>query len=660
MNNPSKYFPLLSLILLQAIATSHAASWLPISEEDRAAKTCPSDPDAGAEFLYVLLEADDEIEPNGYRKHYNRLKVYDERGVKQVERIRISYNSSNSSLRGLAARVVKPDGTIHELAPKDIYSQVLHKDNSRNIRIQSFSPPNIEVGDIVEYQYKVILDEFYYSPENFHELQKEWPIRKIDVRIRPTQRVDSTAGFKWTTFNCDSKTLKKDGNGFFSMQLDNLSSYPKEPYQDLGNRGKAWIMFYHTSNLKTGNQFWNSVAKELNRKTEKLCKPTKTINAKAAEILKGINETDKLKAIYDYCRTEIIHVHHSAPDALTQIERSKIDSNNPASKVLELGYGNNQNINVLFCSLAKAAGYDARLASAEDKNRFPFLTRIESQKTTVPSRIVAIKDGEKFNYFAPGNRYPKFGALHWRNEGAIAIIADNKKAMFAKTPVSQPSDSISKTKASFDLDSEGNLTGHLESTLTGHSAAETKEQLDNKSTEAQKEYLLIEIHKIWPNAIVTDIEIENEAKPLEPLIISLNVSIPQFAEKVGSRIFINPSVAKKNSEPELPKATRKTNLFFKFKSMEIDDITITLPKDFELEEASAPVPFGVAKLFEYDVKLSYNKSAHQLIYNRELKLSMNELLVKHYPVIKSLYDKMHIQDQHSVTLKQIENAPENS
>ena len=155
---------LVAFIFWQSSSIAFSAEWLPISEEDRLATYCPSDPEAGSEYLYALYEYDDESYEHSYRKFYFKKKIYNERAVKELERIHIFYHSSSSSLKSITARVIKPDGSIIKLDSDDIYTQVVQEDNDSTFKKQSFVPPHLEVGDIFEFQYLIKLNPGYYAP----------------------------------------------------------------------------------------------------------------------------------------------------------------------------------------------------------------------------------------------------------------------------------------------------------------------------------------------------------------------------------------------------------------------------------------------------------------------------------------------------------------
>ena len=144
----------------------------------------------------------------------------------------------------------------------------MQEDNDSTFKKQSFVPPHLEVGDIFEFQYLIKLNPGYYAPSVYIDLQQEEPIRKVDVRIRPTKDTQFTSRYKWTSYRTNGKNLKKTAGGFFVMQLENLPAYPYEPLQIRGRNEKSWSVFYHSQSDLTGKRFWKNIANKLLTKTK--------------------------------------------------------------------------------------------------------------------------------------------------------------------------------------------------------------------------------------------------------------------------------------------------------------------------------------------------------------------------------------------------------
>ncbi len=123
---------LLLLAALPAAAQSRAAidsTWLPVTDAERSLASPVVEKNAGVEALFWTIHVQDEMsgDGRGYERvlnHYVRLKVFDEKGKEKAATLDIPFEEKINILN-LAARSVKPDGTVLELASPVVFEQSL-------------------------------------------------------------------------------------------------------------------------------------------------------------------------------------------------------------------------------------------------------------------------------------------------------------------------------------------------------------------------------------------------------------------------------------------------------------------------------------------------------------------------------------------------------
>ena len=550
------------------------------------------------------------------------------------------------------ARVVKADGSIVEIEKEDFYDQVMLRNSDGSIKTKSFSFTDIAPGDIVEYQYRINLLEGYYSSEVFVSFQERWPIRRANIRVRPSTGFGVGNYIKWMTSRCDGRGMKKKPDGFYELEVENVGAHREEPRQPPEKSGRAWLLFYLTNDSKLGDAYWKGQGVKLYKKMASRSKAGKEIKKTLARILSGVtDDEERLKAIYRFCVSEIINSRHGEDGELTAEQRKKINHYMSAEKILAQGYGSATNINTVFCALAQAAGFDARLTAVSSRRGYSFSKKLVSISKTMGGRVIAIREGENWRYFDPGGKYLAFGKLDWENEGAVALVSDKKKLVLNRIGPPEVEDSAVKKEAKLQMDEKGFISGQVEFEYSGHYGVEAKRTLDGKSEQERREYMKARIKRDWPEAILTGMELRNVTDPFEPLQVSFTLEPMPFADVVGNRIFLQTNVFRKNSEPEFPESERLSDLFFKYTINELDKVEIKLPANYELEEASAPKPFNNGDIFVYEPYLGVKKKSNTLIYSRALKLSQVSFTLEAYGALKRLFDRQHREDQHTITLK---------
>jgi hypothetical protein len=144
--------------------------------------------------------------------------------------------------------------------------------------------------------------------------------------------------------------------------------------------------------------------------------------------------------------------------------------------------------------------------------------------------------------------------------------------------------------------------------------------------------------------------------PSKPLVYQYKIRVPNYAQKTGKRLFLQPGFFEYGAAPMFSTATRKYDIYFHYPWSENDDIEIELPKDFELDNADAPGqvadPGNIGSL---DVIMAIDKASNVLKYKRKFhfgKGGRTLFPVGSYEPLKNLFDQFHKTDSHTITLKQ--------
>ena len=137
-------------------AAASLEEWRPVEPAELALKTPMVDPDADAEAIFWDIRVDDGGESDLVLSHYIRIKIFTERGRDKQSKIDIPY-FSGTKIKDIAARTIKPDGSIAELTKEDIIERTVVKLGGIKLKARSFAFPSIEPGAIVEYKWKEVI-----------------------------------------------------------------------------------------------------------------------------------------------------------------------------------------------------------------------------------------------------------------------------------------------------------------------------------------------------------------------------------------------------------------------------------------------------------------------------------------------------------------------
>src|SRR5918911_703233 len=181
----SPFLILLSLFCLIALATTSAQAqdWKPVDPADLALKTPVVEKDADAEAIFWEVRVDDSKSDELSLKNYIRIKVFNERGRESQSKVDLPYLGHNQ-IKDIAARVIKPDGTIVELNKDDVFERTIVKLSGVKVKAKSFALPNVEPGAIIEYRWREVEPEGSANHLRL-QFQREIPVQNVTYYLRP-------------------------------------------------------------------------------------------------------------------------------------------------------------------------------------------------------------------------------------------------------------------------------------------------------------------------------------------------------------------------------------------------------------------------------------------------------------------------------------------
>jgi hypothetical protein len=656
----------LSLLVCLAAAPALAGGgsgddWRPVDPAELALKTPVVEKDADAEALFWEARVADEIQENietAYPRtvinHYIRVKVFTERGREAQSKIDIPFGN-NVEIKEIAARTIKPDGTIVELAKKDIFERTIIKAGGAKVKAKSFAMPAVEPGAIIEYRWKEVRGN-HLSLYDRYQFQRQIPVQMVKYYFKPLKLEGYYTGplpqMSVRMFNGQFQPFQKEKDGFASTTMKNVPAFREEPHMPPEDQVRAWTLLYYSADVKKKPQdYWREHGKSEYDVAKGMMKANDDVKKAAAQIVgDAATPEQKLERLYTYCQTKIKNIYDDA-NGMTAEERKNAKENKSPADTLKHGAGTAADIDLLFAAMASGAGFDARLARIGDRSRM-FADFTFPNTYFVREFIVAVKVGDNWRFFEPSSAYCPFGMLPWRREGQQALILDSKEPVFVRTQLSTPEKSVEKRSATLALDADGTLEGDATIEYTGHLAMIKKEENDDDSQE-QREASLRELIKAHlSTAEVTNIKIENVTDPAKPFVYRFHIRVPGYAERTGKRLFLQPAFFEKGEPTLFSASARKHQVYFHYTWQEEDDVTISLPPGFSLDSPDAPAPFKVSDVAAYGVKMQVLGKNEKLVFHRSWMFNALIFPQTSYAGVKQVFDMLHTGDSHTITFKQ--------
>src|ERR1700754_2469951 len=237
MRVPPSFFPLsvfvVCLLAVMAVAGATPAAavfedWKPVDPAELSLKTPTVEKDADAEGLFWEVRIDDNPDGDLIFTHYLRVKVFTDRGRESQSKIDLPFGNLSGreiQIKDIAARTIKPDGSIVDLKKEDIFERTIVKVSGLKVKARSFAMPAVEPGCIIEYRWREVrvdTDADYVRLE----FQRDIPVQRIQYLVKPMPYVD--ASFNSITLHGTSPAWTKEKNGFYSTTMTNMPALHAE------------------------------------------------------------------------------------------------------------------------------------------------------------------------------------------------------------------------------------------------------------------------------------------------------------------------------------------------------------------------------------------------------------------------------------------------
>ncbi|MCU1247107.1 MAG: transglutaminase protein, partial [Edaphobacter sp.] len=145
-----------ALTVLSAISV-RAQQWTVPTPQELSMTSQSEVPGAPAVYLYREESTDDRLHMFSI---YTRLKVLTE-GGKEFGNVELSFargrDGSGFNVEGVQGRTIHPDGKIIPFTGKP-YEKLVQKTQGIKVMAKVFTMPDVEVGSIIEYRYRLQYD----------------------------------------------------------------------------------------------------------------------------------------------------------------------------------------------------------------------------------------------------------------------------------------------------------------------------------------------------------------------------------------------------------------------------------------------------------------------------------------------------------------------
>lgn len=625
------------LLVVLPVRGQQSEDWLPVTARDLQMKDVPGDPGAPAVQLYYADFRDDVRESEFI---YRRIKILTDKG-KDYANVQIEV-PQHYFIGDLQARAIHPDNTIVEFKGRP-FDKLVVRYRGEQIMAKAFTMPDVTVGSIVEYKYRLTWNQYFYDPiwmvqHELYTVQESFWLRRYTGPLETRHLSDQTR-LSYVTSNMPAGATPKDTGPGVELQLENVPAFKPENFMPPEANFKAQVQFFYGGReIESPDLFWRDLGLDWYGKTEHFIGSHQELKTAAAQIIGG--ETDPEKKLRKlYVRTQQTrNLTYESEKNRAQGSPEALKPNENVLDVFNRDYGTRNDIAELFAALARSAGFPADLLRVSSRRDRVFDPKLLSENQ-LAAEIVRVRANGQDLFLDPGTRFCPFGLVAWTYTSVPALQLDKNGGSFVVVPTATADKNVIRRNADAVLSENGELQGEITVEFKGNEALQRRlDALETDETGRRQD--LGEELASWlpPGTLVQLKDVEGWESSEDPLIAHFLFQSAGFATIAGKRILVPANLFHSRQTAAFTSSERRYPIYFRYTYEEIDRIAIHLPPDYVL---ATTMPVG------QDVKLPTSRFVttrsylnQQAVLTRALVVNSIYFQPDQYATTKGFFNKL--------------------
>lgn len=631
---------------LKASTANASTSYPQVTPEEIKMTSEPLAPGAPAVILYRQVDRDDSASPT-QQDEFIRIKILTDVGRKYAD-VEIPFFKDRQNVSNIHGRTIRPDGSVAEIKGQ-IFEKNLVKGRGVKYLAKTFTMPDVQVGSIIEYSYRLTLDENLVFDSHWI-LTDDLFTKKAQFSLRPYGQFNLR--WSWTRMPEGTTPPKEGSDHVIRMEAHNIAAFQSEDDMPPSNEVKLRVDFIYDSMVpaKDEAEYWKQTGKRWNEYLEAFVGKRKAMEQAVAQIVSpGDSDEVKLQKIYDRVQ-KLRNTSYEIEKSEQEQKRAKEKTPENVEEVWKRGYGSGIQLTWLFLGLTRAAGFEAYGCWVSNRSEY-FFTPTYRDGSKLNTNVVLIKLKGKDLYFDPGAAFTPYGMLIWSETGTPGLRLDKEGGSWITTTLPEPEESQTRRAGKFKLNEAGELEGKLTVTYTGLEALYRRQDLQNSDDVARKKSL--------EEAVTSEIEGSARAELINkpdwtssgtPLVAEFDLKIPDFLVNAGSRAVIPAAIFTKAEKHAFEQTNRVHPIYIEYPYQKVDDLTLELPDGWHAGSLPPATDLAQHSEIRYSVKAENGQGAVHL--TRNLAIGFMLLQPKYYPALRNFFQSVRTGDSQQVVLEQ--------
>lgn len=607
------------------------------------ASSIPDSLTANANIVVRFEELSFEIKSTGKAFSHERhvYTIMNEKG-EHYATYRTHYNNKSVLINSVNAYMYDAAGKeLRHFKKKDMEDEPVFDGssfvNDERLKVGSFYshnyPYTVEFEEEDEYTELINISDWF--PQGNMKTSVENSVYRI------TAPMDYNIRYRMLNSDIKPAVEEKGDKKTLSWEIHNLAAYEDAPYVNF--LSYAPNLMIGLSDIEMGGykgnmSTWNNYARfygSLQKGRDVLPEETKQ---KVQELVKGIQDpAGKVAVLYNYLQQNTHYVGIQLGIGGWQTY--------DATYVATKKYGDCKALSNFMISLLKEAGIKAHavvIKAGEEQKEFV------TDFTHDPFNhiICCVPMGKDTIWLECTSQSLPPGYLSEFTANRYGLLIDDDGGSLVHTPAYRLNDNIQLRTISATLDPEGNLNLESKTSYKALCQDDIESIIHGISREEQLKRLKSEFN--LPTYDVTSFDYrEDYSKRLPVIHETLKISVSNYAQVTGKRIFINPGILTRAADKMSEEKNRRFGIELKDEYKHIDSIQISIPPGYETE----------SKLFDVEIASKFGKyiqhtwvSADKITYYRMREQYSGRFPAKDYADLVKYFNDIYNADHTAIVL----------
>jgi len=633
--------------------------WTPPTPEELSMTSQPEVPGAAAIYLNREETTEDRLHDFSI---YVRLKILTDLG-KDFGNVELRYARVNDdtgftgySIEDIQGRTIHPDGTIIPFTGKP-FEKLVEKSRGTKVMAKVFTMPDITVGSIIEYRYKLHYDDaFFEAPSWFpqsklftrkaHYIWIPIDLKSIMLVNARNEAADKIAWSSVLPHGAQVLQARIVQGEKLELSLQDVPPAPDEDHMPPIRSMTYRVLFYYTA-YRSPEEFWKNEGKFWAKKQDKFIGPGSVVEAAVKDIVAPSDTPDqKLRKLYAAVM-KLENTRYTREHTTAEEKANGIREIHNADDIWSHRRGSDDQITGLFVAMARAAGFKAYVGAVTSREHDVFVKNYLELSQLDDSVAIVNVDG-KDQFFDPGTRFCPYGHLAWQHTLTGGIRQTEDGSGLFNTPSEPYSFSRILRVANLNISPDGVLSGKLTMTYMGDPAIRWRHSLLEGDSASLERGIRTSVEQLVPLGVEVKVKAIDKTEDYEqPLVATLEVN-GTVGSSTGKRLLIPADIFEANSKPTFPHEKREISIYFDYSHLVRDVVHINFTPTLTVESLPATDKSTLEKSIAYS--FSSESTPNSFTIHRDYVLGDIVYSPAQYPDLRSFYAKIETKDHENVVL----------